>query len=96
MKSVREMTDLEFKALTRFTRKEALTIMNLHRFSPIPDRPMHPDAVMAGGEELTTEQFYRLQDYFRNHDSKVGALRRSMYYKSADDIGVSGVIENGV
>ena len=47
MKPVREMNDEEFKEFVGFTREQALSIMRAHHFSPIPERPMMPNAKMS-------------------------------------------------
>jgi len=48
--NLRELTDTEFQQVTGWTREMALNIMKLHRFSPLPDRPMHPNAKMSSPE----------------------------------------------
>jgi hypothetical protein len=50
MKSVRDMTEEEFKAYTGFTRKQAQNIMLNQRYSVIPDRAMHPNAKISSPE----------------------------------------------
>jgi hypothetical protein len=51
MKSVRDMTDEEFTIFVGMKREVARSMMMHVRHSPIPDRPMHPDAKMSGGDK---------------------------------------------
>ena len=99
MKQVRGMTDEEFKNFVGFTREQAISIMKAHQFSPIPDRPMMPDAKMSGhtkedGEYMSNTEYRLLHNFLSKIEEEKSPIEETKSYKSsATSNFVSGVIE---